>query len=62
MGKWIPTSENINALPEEIRKYIHDLETMCDPSGYVQSIAILKDTIRALTAKAADAAGVEAEK
>lgn len=41
------TSESINLLPFPIRKRIHDLETF-DPSGYVQAIADLKTTVRAL--------------
>lgn len=45
---WTPTPENINALPEPVRKYIHDLETNCDPAGMVQENAILKDTCKAL--------------
>ncbi len=24
---WLPTAENVNALPEGIRRYVHDLET-----------------------------------
>jgi hypothetical protein len=33
MPAWKPTPENINALPEPIRQYIHDLATVCDPAG-----------------------------
>jgi hypothetical protein len=36
-----PTAEEINALPEKFRGYIHDLATRCDKSGDVQTIAIL---------------------
>jgi hypothetical protein len=32
---WLPTVDNINALPEPLRRYIHDLETMADPAGIV---------------------------
>ena len=32
---WTPTAENINALPEPLRIYIHDLQTVCDPAGDV---------------------------
>lgn len=42
---WLPTSENINALPEPVRKYIHDLQNNCDPSGLVQDVALLKETV-----------------
>jgi hypothetical protein len=37
-----PTVDEINALPEKFREYIHDLETRCDKSGDVQTIAILR--------------------
>ncbi len=26
---WLPTPENINSLPEPLKKYIHDLESFC---------------------------------
>lgn len=42
------TSEYINQLPKELRDYIRDLETMCDPSGMVQEIASLKEQRDAL--------------
>src|SRR5262245_48596324 len=48
---WLPTAENVNALPEGIRRYIHDLETRCDPAHDVQRMARQADTIRALQAK-----------
>jgi len=48
---WLPTSENINALPAGIKKYIHDLETLCDPAGIVQENILLKDAMRALELK-----------
>jgi hypothetical protein len=38
-----PTVDEINALPEKFRQYIHDLETRCDRSGDVQTIAILRE-------------------
>jgi hypothetical protein len=37
-----PTVDEINALPKKFRQYIHDLETRCDKSGDVQTIAILR--------------------
>ena len=37
-----PTVDEINALPEKFRQYIHDLETRCDKSGDVQTIAVLR--------------------
>src|SRR5215470_5092043 len=48
---WLPTAENVNALPEGIRRYVHDLETRCDPAGDVQKMALQADTIRGLDAK-----------
>lgn len=39
---WTPTAENINALPEPIRNYIHSLETNTDPAGMVRENAILR--------------------
>jgi hypothetical protein len=43
-----PTVDEINALPEKFRQYIHDLETRCDKSGDVQMIAILRENRDAL--------------
>jgi len=37
-----PTADEINALPEKFRQYIHDLETRCDKTGDVQTIALLR--------------------
>lgn len=37
------TAQEINALPDKIRRYIHDLETRCDPAGEVRERALLKD-------------------
>lgn len=48
--KWLPTAENINALPEPLRRYVADLETMCDPAGLVRENAQLKDANRGLQA------------
>src|SRR5215475_5945544 len=48
---WLPTAANVNALPEGIRRYVHDLETRCDPAGDVQKMALQADTIRGLDAK-----------
>lgn len=39
---WKPTAENINKLPEPVRRFIHDLQTVCDPAGDVQMIYRLK--------------------
>src|ERR1700744_4748875 len=43
-----PTVEEINALPEKFRQYIHDLVTRYDKSGDVQTIAILREDRDAL--------------
>jgi hypothetical protein len=43
-----PSVAEINALPEKFRQYIHDLETRCDKSGDVQTIAILREDREAL--------------
>jgi hypothetical protein len=39
---WMPTVANINALPEPLRRYIHDLETVCDPAGDVAELFRLR--------------------
>jgi len=44
---WLPTSANINALPDPIRGYIHDLETRADPAG---ELVLARDAIRQLQA------------
>lgn len=49
-GGGLPTTEDINALPEPVRRYIAALETMCDPAGLVRENAQLKDTNRGLQA------------
>lgn len=48
---WLPSAENINALPEPLRKYIADLETNADPAGMVRENSILRDTVAALEAQ-----------
>ena len=45
---WTPTPENINALPDPLRKFIHDLETRCDPAGDVRSRVMAEDAVRSL--------------
>lgn len=40
---WLPTPENINALPEPVKKYVHDLETNCDPQYTMQDLILTKD-------------------
>jgi hypothetical protein len=43
-----PSPDEINALPETFRRYIHDLETRRDKSGDVQTIALLREDRDAL--------------
>ncbi len=47
---WMPTSENINALPMPLRDYIHGLEARCDPAGDVSRMAMLNDENQQLRA------------
>ena len=51
---WQPTPENINALPEPLRRYVMRLETMADPAGLVRENALLKEQIAALMKKLTD--------
>ncbi len=41
-ASWLPTPENVNALPEPLRRHIAGLETLCDPAGIVRENTILK--------------------
>lgn len=47
-SNWLPSSANINALPEPVRQYIASLETIADPTGIVRENTILRDAIAAL--------------
>lgn len=40
--------EEFNALPEKLRRYIHDIETRVDPPGNVAQIASLTEQRNAL--------------
>jgi len=51
LNSWQPTQENINALPEPLRRYVYQLETLSDPAGLVCENAILKQQLDALTKK-----------
>jgi hypothetical protein len=55
LDAFIPDSAHVNALPEPIRRYIHDLETQCDPAGLVRENTIARDTIRSLEQQLATA-------
>ncbi|MCK4823825.1 hypothetical protein KA005_49180 [bacterium] len=50
-NNWLPTSENINALPEPVRKFIYDIETNTDPAHIVRENILIKDTCKALLIK-----------
>jgi hypothetical protein len=52
-------SAEINALPDRVRYYIHDIETRCDPSGDVQTIASLTEQRDGLLLALADARRAE---
>jgi hypothetical protein len=43
----------VNALPEPLRRYIHDLATRCDPAGDVRTIFAQRLEIEALRARCA---------
>jgi hypothetical protein len=58
---WLPTPENINALPEPVRKFIHDLETNTDPARIVRENILIKDTCKALVIKLEEKEGVTEE-
>src|SRR5882757_8338962 len=45
---WTPTSDNINTLPEPLRRYIHDLEAVCDPAGDVAEMFRLREENKVL--------------
>jgi hypothetical protein len=48
---WVPTAENVNALPGPVRQYVHDLETRCDPSGDVRELVVARDTANQLESR-----------
>ena len=50
----MPTAENINALPDWVRSYIHHLETHTDPAGDVAALALQADQIAQLSARIAE--------
>jgi hypothetical protein len=45
---WTPTPANINALPNPIRRYIHDLESNADPSGTIREAICQRENAMAL--------------
>jgi hypothetical protein len=52
LERFTPTAENINALPEPLRRYIHGLETRCDPAGDLAARICAEDNAAALAVKA----------
>lgn len=40
---WVPTAENVNAMPFGLRQYILDLATRYESEGDVAEITLLKD-------------------
>jgi hypothetical protein len=45
---WRPDPEHINAVPQPVRKYVHDLMTNADPAGMVAENTLLRDTVAVL--------------
>ena len=52
---WLPTSENLNALPEPLRKYIHDLHTASDNATLVRQEALTRTEYKILRKMIEDA-------
>ena len=55
---WTPTPENIKALPEPVRRYIHDIEANCDPAGIVAENTLVRDQNAQLVAEVMRLKGV----
>lgn len=47
-NNWLPTIEDINALPEQLKNYIHNIESISDPAGLVRENTILRDIVNSL--------------
>lgn len=45
------TSAEINALPDHLRSFVHDLETRCDPAGDTRRLRLVEDENRMLRNK-----------
>ncbi len=48
-GEWLPTAENINALPSGVRQYIHDLTAVGDISFIVHENVFMRDQVLGLS-------------
>lgn len=59
---WAPTAENINALPESIRRYIHHVQTSADPAGTLTENFQLRAENRMLRAECSNLSRVEVER
>ena len=46
---FVPDAVHINALPEKLRQYIHDLETDADPAGDKARLLMLKEQVDGLS-------------
>lgn len=53
-SSWTPTAAHINALPERLRSYIHQLETVTDPAGDLRELVLTRDENAMLRAKLAE--------
>lgn len=47
---WLPTADNINALPMPLQVYIHDLITHMDPAFTLQQLRAAEDRVAELEA------------
>jgi hypothetical protein len=45
---WQPTPEAVNALPEPLRRYVANLETVADPASLVREATVQRETALAL--------------
>ena len=45
---WQPTVNNINGLPEPIRRYVYDLANRCDPAADHRTIVDLRERVNEL--------------
>jgi hypothetical protein len=45
---WTPTAENLCVLPEPVRRFIHDLQTVCDPASDTRMIYELRVEVAGL--------------
>ncbi len=55
LTNFLPTAEQVNALPKGIKNYIYHLETNADPAGMVAENVLTMDENRALVLSIAEA-------